>query len=305
MGPPGCGKTLVQEKIISPIFGCGPTDCLKYITGQTDFNGDLLRNFHLMVSDGLAFKSYQERKEYTERVKHLIANNSQRLEAKYQNAMNVKFNCRLSNTLNLSAIESLPVLEEGMTDKLLLFRAERHEYLPNKNFKRQAYESQLADELPGYVYWLLNTFSIPSEIEEDGPERLGFKAYQNPVILEAIREDSREIQLAEILRKHYPLGVPHEDTNGNHYQAMSAFDCSVSKRLTNLCRNESSFTHLLSKLVDATTAGESILCVDVSRRRSAGRRLVEILVRPLEGEPEQSIPVGAVAKNVMRKLGTR
>jgi hypothetical protein len=279
MGPAGCGKTLLQEKIISPLLGCGPTDCIKYITSKTDFNADLVSAFHLMVSDGLAFANYQERKQYTERVKHLLANSSQRLEAKYQNAINVKFCCRLSNSLNLSAIESLPLLEEGMNDKLLLFKAKKHRHLPNKNFKREAYEAQIREELPGYVNFLFN-WKIPAELEEETSERLGFKAYLNPQILDDIADSSREVKLAEILIRFVgPTKSRTGITVGNLYEEMVSKDSNVCNRLRDLCRNERSLGHLLGDLERATTGKNPILGVSVSRRKSNGLKLVDIATK--------------------------
>ena len=278
MGPAGCGKTLLQEKIISPLLGCGPTDCIKYITGATTFNADLVSNFHLMVSDGLAFANHQERKEYTERVKHLIANSSQRLEAKYQNAMNVKFCCRLSNSLNLSAIESLPLLEEGMVDKMLLFKARKHRHLPNKNFKRETYEAQIREELPGYVDFLFN-WKIPAELEEETSERLGFKAYLNPEVLDDIADSSREVKLAEILIRFVgPTKSRTGITVGNLYEEMVKNDSLVCKRTQALCRNEQSMGHLLTDLEKATKDKKPILGVKVVRRKSHGLRIVDITV---------------------------
>jgi hypothetical protein len=61
MGPPKCGKSLVQEKIISPLLGCGPSNATPYLTrspGSSDFNSDLLQFFHWMISDGLAFRTF-------------------------------------------------------------------------------------------------------------------------------------------------------------------------------------------------------------------------------------------------------
>jgi hypothetical protein len=159
MGPPKCGKTLLQEKIISPLLGCGPTDATPYLTrsaGSSDFNSDLLGSFHWMISDGLAFKNYQNRKSYTENVKRVIANSEQRLHAKYKNAGMVPFCCRLSGTLNPSAVESLPLLEEGMTDKLLVFVGKQHQHLPSREKPRTEFEAQIRTELPAYAHFLMN-----------------------------------------------------------------------------------------------------------------------------------------------------
>jgi hypothetical protein len=282
MGPHKCGKTLLQEKIISPLFGCEPTDMVQYVTGVTSFNGDLLRSFHLMISDGLSLKSYPERKKYTEAIKRLLANSSQRLEAKYQNAMNVTFCCRLSCTLNESAINSLPLLEEGMTDKLLLLKAKTHRHLPSSSFPRPNYEKQLREELPGYVHFLLNDWKIPAEIKETDGERLGFKAYQNPEILDNISDASREQKLAEILRKAYPLLSEHEDSPGGLFQELTAFKSPVRDRLLVLCDNDSAFGHILMDLKRATDAGKSLLGVEVGKRKSNGSQLYRIKINPAQ-----------------------
>jgi hypothetical protein len=79
--PPKCGKTLIQEKIISPLLGCGPTDATSYLTNGTDFNQDLIGSFHWMISDGLAFKPEQQRLFFQESVcAGKLSNDSSRIQ---------------------------------------------------------------------------------------------------------------------------------------------------------------------------------------------------------------------------------
>jgi hypothetical protein len=245
-------KNAGARKNYSPLLGCGPTNCIHYITGKSEFNADMLQSFHLMISDGLAFKNYQERKQYTERVKHLIANSEQRMRGLYKNGVYIPYCCRLSNTLNVSAIDSLPLLEAGMTDKLLLFKASAHEHLPSSSFPRREFEAQIKSELAAYAHFLLNEWKIPANLKETGAERLGFRGYLNPKVLEDQAETSREIILAEILRSWIPVGTTRSDSPGNYYQEMSAFNSKVSKRFNDLCRDEKSFGHRISDLVEAT-----------------------------------------------------
>jgi Family of unknown function (DUF5906) len=279
MGPPGCGKTLLQEKLISPMLGCGPTICADYLTGRTDFNADLFQSFHLMISDGLAFSGFQERKQYTERVKQLIANSEQRLHAKYQNGLMIPFCCRLSCSLNLSAIESLPLLEKGMDDKLLLLRANEHSHLPSADFPRKEYEAQIASELPAYADFLLNHWEIPAELRETGPERLGFKAFLNQEIVDTVSESSREVTLAEILRqKFFERRGVITVSSGELYEELANHESKVAKRFNALCRNEQSFGHLTAELEKATKAGNPILGVSLQKRKSHGVRLLWIAI---------------------------
>jgi hypothetical protein len=176
MGPHKCGKSLVQEKIISPLLGCGPSNATTYLTrspGSSDFNSDLLQFFHWMISDGLAFRTFQERKSYTENCKQVIGNSEQRLHEKFKNAGMVPFCCRLSGTLNPSAVESLPLLEEGMLDKLLILQGKPHEYLPNTKkipLPRPAFENRIEKALPAYAHFLMNEWKIPDIIKETSGE---------------------------------------------------------------------------------------------------------------------------------------
>lgn len=285
MGPPGCGKTLLQEKIISPMLGCGPTICADYLTGKTNFNADLFQSFHLMISDGLAFSGFQERKEYTERVKQLIANSEQRLHAKYQNGLMIPFCCRLSCSLNLSALESLPLLEKGMDDKLLLLKANEHSHLPSADFPRKEYEAQIASELPAYADFLLNHWEIPTELRETGPERLGFKAFLNQEIVDTVSESSREVTLAEILRQQLWLRPnPITISSGELYEKLAKHDSDVAKRFNALCKNEQSFGHLTTELEKATKAGNPILGVSLQKRKSHGVRQLWITIAKEEFE---------------------
>ena len=280
MGPAKCGKTLTQEKIISPLLGCGPTDATSYLTGATDFNQDLMSTFHWMISDGLAFKNYQERNQYTEKVKRYLGNSEQRLHAKYKNAGMIPFNCRLSNTLNPAAIESLPLFAEGMVDKLLILVGKNHRYLPSGSFPRAEFEAQIKRELPAYAYFLLNEWKIPEQIQETDGERFGFRGWINPWILERQGETARELSLAELIRKAYVVDKVYEETPGDHHQRLSNPKLSTSRRYLDLCRNTQALGHLFNDLVDATDRGTPVLGVEVSRRKSHGLRLIVVRVLP-------------------------
>jgi len=123
--------------------------------------------------------------------------------------------------------------------------------------------------LPGYVNFLFN-WKIPKELEEETTERLGFKAYLNPEILDDISDSSREIRLAEILIRFLGVGKKREViTVENLYEEMSKNDSPVCKRISALCRNEQSMGHLLTALEKATKAGKPVLRVNVARRKSS------------------------------------
>jgi len=282
MGPPGCGKTLTQEKIISPILGCGATNATDYLIGKTDFNADLLQSFHLMTSDGLAFKGFQERKMYTEKVKQLLVNSEQRLHAKYRNGLMVPFNCRLSCSLNESAIDSLPLRDKGMEDKLLLLKGWSHSNPPKPDDDRLRFEARLREELPAYVDFLVNTWQIPERIKEPSAERFGFRAYQNSDLVDQIAEVSREVQLAEILRAYFlsqgKAGI-YVGLQSDLYEELGRSESKVYRRFSGLCKSPEAFGSILGELDKATKEGNPIFGVSVEKYKSNGVRKVKISVR--------------------------
>jgi hypothetical protein len=280
MGPAACGKTLTQEKLISPLLGCGPTDSTSYLTGVSDFNSDLMGSFHWMISDGLTFRNYQERKNYTEKVKRQQVNSVQRLHSKYKNAGNFSFNCRLSHTLNPAATENLPLFEEGMVDKMLVLCCSPHRYLPSAVCPRPKYEAALKGALNAYAYFLFEEFRIPEAIRETNGERFGFRGWINPVVLERTSDASREVALAEIIRKVYLAGIEYEDTPGDHHERLSNSKLLSARRYLDLCRNTQALGHLLNDLIDATAGGKPVLSVEVTRRKAHGLRLIKIRVLP-------------------------
>jgi hypothetical protein len=280
MGPADCGKTLTQEKLISPLLGCGPTDATSFLSGRTDFNQELMGAFHWMISDGLSFKNYQERRDYTEKVKRHIANSEQRLHSKYRNAGNFAFNCRQSHSLNLASIENLPLFEEGMVDKMLVLVCRPHRYLPSAANPRTRYEAALKGALGAYAYFLFEEFRIPEAIRESNGERFGFRGWINPAVLERQEETSRPVALAEIIRKVYVAGIEYDDTPGDHYERLSESKLSSARRFLDLCRNVQALGHLLNDLVDATLGGKPVLSVEVTRRKSNGLKRIKIRVLP-------------------------
>jgi hypothetical protein len=50
-GPPSCGKSLVQNRIITPLLGGRSASPLEWLTGQTSFNSELFEAVHLIIED--------------------------------------------------------------------------------------------------------------------------------------------------------------------------------------------------------------------------------------------------------------
>jgi hypothetical protein len=77
-----------------------------------------------------------------------------------------------------------------------------------------------------------------------------------------MHDESREIQLAEILRRAYIGGKTRPLSLGGHWAALTSSTSVVADQLKNLCKS-GAFKFATAPLVEATKAKKSILGVDV------------------------------------------
>jgi hypothetical protein len=173
VGPNNCGKTLLQEKVISPLLGSSSAKCQKYLLDKTEFNADLIANCHWVLSDSIAELDWKERKALTENIKEAIVNSEQRLRGMYSNPCTVFMCPRISCSINWPSVESLPIYEEGMADKMMLLKVEKSSVLPDITTPRLAFEAQLRKELPAFAYYLKHEFLLDEKFREAGNIRFG------------------------------------------------------------------------------------------------------------------------------------
>jgi hypothetical protein len=72
-GPVNCGKTWLQEAVISEMLG-GSASPNQYMSEGTAFNSDLFRVPHQMISDAKGSTSFEKRRAFGSFVKELVAN---------------------------------------------------------------------------------------------------------------------------------------------------------------------------------------------------------------------------------------
>jgi hypothetical protein len=168
VGEHNLGKTLYQEKIISPLFASLSVKCQKYLMDKTEFNSELIGNCHWVLSDSIADLNYQQRKILTENCKEALVNTEQRLRGMYNNPCTVYMVPRISASINASAIEALPIFEEGMQDKMMLFMVQKSSRLPDDKTSRAEFEAQIKRELPGFAYSSNMNFSSQTTLKKRG-----------------------------------------------------------------------------------------------------------------------------------------
>jgi hypothetical protein len=214
VGANNCGKTLYQEKIISPLFASLSVKCQKYLMDKTEFNSELIGNCHWVLSDSISDLNYQQRKILTENCKEALVNTEQRLRGMYSNPCTVYMCPRISASINTNAIEALPIFEEGMQDL-------KHEFQP------------------------------PDSIREKGNVRFFVEAYHHPEILAKIADVKRHVHLAEMLFKWQDL-YEHLDSPLGMWSALTKFDAESKNAVLSLAPSNAVFGRIMTELAEAT-----------------------------------------------------
>jgi hypothetical protein len=90
IGPKNCGKTLLQEQILTPLFGGREAEPFPYLCGLTRFNDDLFAAEHLKMSDEIGTSDPDKRRQFGTKLKALIFNSSKRVEGKNNTPTTIK-----------------------------------------------------------------------------------------------------------------------------------------------------------------------------------------------------------------------
>ena len=127
-GPSDCGKSFIQEHVITWLFGGRSADPTKFLLGKTTFNAEMGGAEHLMMQElpsGLDFKSRDLLK--TE-LKRLITTESHSHHPKYCDALTLYpwWRVSLSINSNVDSLKALPGLTSDFGDKILLLLCESH-----------------------------------------------------------------------------------------------------------------------------------------------------------------------------------
>ena len=197
-GPRDCGKSLLQS-VITEILGGRSAKPYRYMSGATEFNGDLFGAEHLMIEDEVAYTDIRARRYFGARLKDFTVNLVQSCHAKNRPALSLKPCWRISITLNDEPenLLILPPIDESLEDKIMLFKASQAALPTNIGTAegRQRYWAQLMAELPMFLQLLVD-YRIPVELRSG---RFGVKHFQHPALLTALSEMSPEMRLMGLL----------------------------------------------------------------------------------------------------------
>ena len=191
------GKSFFQEHIVTPILGGRVGLPYRYMTGGSQFNSDLIGCEHLMIGDESPSTNIQKRKQFGERIKNFVVNETQSWHGKNKNQHMVRPLWRVTVSLNDEPEDLLmfPPLVDGLQDKITALKSSRASNLPTQD-ERASFREKISNELPAFIHYLMHEYEIPKEIDNG---RMGVKAYQHPDILEALNSLTPEMKLDEYI----------------------------------------------------------------------------------------------------------
>ena len=198
-GERGCGKSLCQQ-LVTQILGGRCARPYQYMVGETPFNADLFEAEHLMIEDEANSTDNKSRKKFGAYIKNVVANKDQRLHGKGKNAVMLHPLWRVTITCNddAEALMVLPPMEDGLEDKLMLFKASFAD-LPmpaGTPDEKELFWRALMRELPHFMHFIRNEYAVPEEIEDP---RYGVIHYHNKEMMDVLSKLSPEMHLLELI----------------------------------------------------------------------------------------------------------
>lgn len=208
-GPGGCGKNRLQEQIITPLLGGRFADPAKFLFEGDEFNGDVFKAEHLMLSEvPLPSQRTVDRTALAEKIKQVVANPSQRMRLMREEPATVCPFWRLTISVNddPDKLRSLPLITSDFGDKVLIFHCQAAEIpglVGNSPEEQRAWREAIAAELPAFFDWLLNVWEVPEGLTkyDNGKDatRFGFREFHHPVIKGELFDDTPHAQLLSMI----------------------------------------------------------------------------------------------------------
>ena len=195
-GTSGSGKSLLIE-IARRCLGGRAANGYRYLSGSTNFNGDLVGAELIFADDEAASRDHRARLKLAQNIKNLLFAGSVRVEAKGRDA----FNCQPVQTVMLAVnddpqhLRVLPELDDTMRDKIILLSSRPNALPAEMVGRREAISRAIDRALPAFLYELENM-----DFRQHYDLQTGrLTCYWNPEIVEGIAALSPELRLLELI----------------------------------------------------------------------------------------------------------
>lgn len=203
-GPAGCGKSLIQHQVITPLLGGRCCKPMQYLLGKTMFNKDLTRAEHWIMEDEKSETDIRGRRAFGTSIKEVTVNRLHRLHAKGRDAqISLPLFVRLTISLNHEPenLVVLPPLDDSIRDKLMLFRVyKRHDFDADGPEENKRFNEALRREIPAFAWWLIHEWEIAPELKD---VRFGVKEYGDKEIIEVLDQAAPEFALLDMIDLTY------------------------------------------------------------------------------------------------------
>jgi len=252
VGPPNCGKSRIQNNIITKVLGGRHSDPKSHFFGRTDFNSELVAAEHLMIEEVPSSIKYNDRVFFGEKIKEVAANESHRLHIKGVDALTVNPFWRLSISVNDNPekLKSLPPLTDDIIDKIMLFSVKPYpefwQEFENEKDPRKAFATAIENELPSFIEVLRNTIVM----EEYYGRRFGVKSYVDDDIAEKLYDAESDCYFLLLIDKAlWKSGKPFWEGDAEDlFQLLSLEDSGVAVSVRKFLSNGNHCGQLLAKL---------------------------------------------------------
>jgi hypothetical protein len=199
-GPPGCGKSFWQNRVVTPMLGGRVARPMQYMTGGTTFNEDIIQAEHLMLEDENSRVDLRTRREFGTAIKNFTVNVTQRVHGKGRDAFVVESSHWMTLSVNDEAenLSVLPPLDNSLTDKIILMKCHTaiNDDWPGKGEAVTELQAQIEAQVPAFIHYLLNEHKVAPELYD---VRFGVKGYQDTELCERIDGLAPETELEALI----------------------------------------------------------------------------------------------------------
>lgn len=202
VGKPRCGKSLLW-RLLAEVFGGNFAMPYKYMTGKTsEHNSDLAGAVLQVVDDENTSTRWDPRQEFGANIKQIVAVPGARVRGMGVEGKTLSPFWRLVVCLNddPDAMKVLPEIDEGLADKLMIFRCYRRPMpmISRTPREQQEFWAALLAEMPHFLHWITTQWETPRELLRIG--RYGVDYYHHPHVsaeLDALGQDGHILQIID------------------------------------------------------------------------------------------------------------
>ena len=230
-GPADSGKSLFQD-YLTGILGGRAAKPYRYMSGKTQFNGELFGAEHQMIEDDVSSTDIRSRLQFGAQIKQSTVNRIQSCHIKHQQAISLTPFWRLTISLNEEPenLLILPPLDESLADKIILLKAAKAKMpMPTGTpAQREAFWNKLVSELPAFLDFLMK-WQIPDELK---CERFGVKHFHHPDLVEAMDGLAPQTRLLGLIDAvFWPAEDPEFKVNGKRPKSLCLTAMEIESQL--------------------------------------------------------------------------